>query len=599
MPAKLRPDQVHRTIAVVVDDLNLSYRSVMDIRPALTKFVREQIQSGDLVAIVRTAGDVGILQQFTSDKRKLLAAAEAVRWHWQSSTGLDPTNPTTTGTAYADSAGAGAETTRRLTFLANGMRTLPGRKSIVMFTEGDLFQPGADVNPLLSSFQTFMPERPEVFPLFEKLLDMTSRAAAPIYTIDARGLPNLSLSSSVRIMSPQLADASQQPTDSMGQTVRAAQEARMRQVRDSQESMQYLANKTGGLFLHDVSNDLSLPLRRAVDDQQGYYLLGYTPAASTFEGPKGALRFHKIGVKVRRPGASVHTQSGFFGEQDQAPPPKGSNDAMLASLVSPFGSAEIEVGMTSLFFDSSEKGPFIATLVNAKAAGLTFREEAGGRAAQGDIAVMLFGENGQVADKTALTFNARLRGADYDRAMKNGFLFTFHMPVKKAGPYEVRVAVRDKAAGTVGTASTFLEVPDLKPDALAVSGIMLETPLPAGQTAEPGQDVRGGTALRIFHPGETITYGYQVLNPKLDAATHQPMVRTQVKLYRDGKEFFTENPAAVPVGPDVKRLLAGGNLKIGRNVPPGEYVLQATVTDLVTGPKLRSVTQWIDFRVMP
>jgi hypothetical protein len=77
----LKPEDVRRTIAVVVDDLGLSWESTSYVRRALKKFVDEQIQPGDLVAIIRTSGGMGALQQFTADKRQLYAAVERVKWN--------------------------------------------------------------------------------------------------------------------------------------------------------------------------------------------------------------------------------------------------------------------------------------------------------------------------------------------------------------------------------------------------------------------------------------------------------------------------------------------------------------------------------------
>lgn len=60
-PERLRPEQVRRTIALVADDLNLSFTSVGWVREALRRFVDEQMQPGDLVAILRTSGAMGAL----------------------------------------------------------------------------------------------------------------------------------------------------------------------------------------------------------------------------------------------------------------------------------------------------------------------------------------------------------------------------------------------------------------------------------------------------------------------------------------------------------------------------------------------------------
>src|ERR671939_287885 len=43
-PARLRPEQVRRTLALVVDDLSLSFESTVFVRRALNKFIDEQMQ---------------------------------------------------------------------------------------------------------------------------------------------------------------------------------------------------------------------------------------------------------------------------------------------------------------------------------------------------------------------------------------------------------------------------------------------------------------------------------------------------------------------------------------------------------------------------
>src|SRR5918997_72444 len=80
-PVRLRPEQVRRTVALVVDDLGLSHESSSRVRQALRKFVDEQMQPGDLVAVIRTGAGMGALQQFTADKQLLYAAIDRVRFN--------------------------------------------------------------------------------------------------------------------------------------------------------------------------------------------------------------------------------------------------------------------------------------------------------------------------------------------------------------------------------------------------------------------------------------------------------------------------------------------------------------------------------------
>jgi hypothetical protein len=58
------------------------------VRNAVHKYIDTQIEPGDLVAIIRTAGGIGALQQFTTDKRLLHMAADRLVWDFRSRSGI-------------------------------------------------------------------------------------------------------------------------------------------------------------------------------------------------------------------------------------------------------------------------------------------------------------------------------------------------------------------------------------------------------------------------------------------------------------------------------------------------------------------------------
>jgi hypothetical protein len=68
---------------------------------------------------------------------------------------------------------------------------------------------------------------------------------------------------------------------------------------NSQDGMVLLAQKTGGLFFPNA-NDLSVPLSKAIDDGDGYYLMGYQPELSTFETKSNTAKYRTL--RVKRPG---------------------------------------------------------------------------------------------------------------------------------------------------------------------------------------------------------------------------------------------------------------------------------------------------------
>jgi hypothetical protein len=74
----LKRDAVRRTIVFLVDAQD--FVDIYRTRMALSKYVEEQMQPGDLISIIKTSGGNAHLQAFTSDKRELLARIDSIQW---------------------------------------------------------------------------------------------------------------------------------------------------------------------------------------------------------------------------------------------------------------------------------------------------------------------------------------------------------------------------------------------------------------------------------------------------------------------------------------------------------------------------------------
>ena len=112
LPAAAHPHDVRRTIALVIDDLGMSFESMTQVRRQARKFVDEKLEPNDLVAIIRTGGEVGALQQFTTDRRVLYSAIEHIRWNPCSRAGLYVFAPIGSTTPAADSPCGGTRNIR-------------------------------------------------------------------------------------------------------------------------------------------------------------------------------------------------------------------------------------------------------------------------------------------------------------------------------------------------------------------------------------------------------------------------------------------------------------------------------------------------------
>lgn len=616
-PIRLRPDQVHRTIALVVDDLGLSFESAHSVRLALKKFLDQQMRPDDLVAIIRTGGGIGALQQFTSDKRQLYAAVEKVKWNPTGRGGVaafapignDPLNPSEANAGSEDNVDApkggtveefreelfAVGTLGALNYIVRGLRQLPGRKSIVLISDGfKIFNRSDQANST------------RVLDALRHLTDLSNRAAVVIYTMDARGLPSLGFSA---------ADS----TSGMSiQQVEQSLSTRRSDFFESQNGLNYLALQTGGLAIRST-NDLNGGIKRVMEDQRGYYLVGYRPDESTFDQVSGRRRFHRLSLKVTRPGKfNVRMRNGFYGITDEEvkPAQPGSSQQMISALTSPFGSAGVQLRLTSLFANDLKLGSIMQSIIHIKGRDLTFTDEADGwHKGVFDILAITFGDNGMVVDQIGRTHTVRVRGKAYERVLSDGFTYTITVPVKKAGAYQLRAALRDVASARVGSASQFIEVPNLKKNRLTLSGILVKGISPqllqkgAGDAAGPGEnaddiidesDPNASAAVRQFKSGLIMFYGFGIYNAQIDKATAKPQLQTQMKLFREGREVFTGKQVAFDIGSqsDLNRLTARGAIQLGSQMQPGEYVLQVVVTDLLRRDKYRVTSQWIDFEVV-
>jgi VWFA-related protein len=610
VPVPLKRESVRRTIAIVVDDLGLSFVSAGYMRRALKKIVDEQIQPGDLVAIIRTGGGVGSLQQFTSDKRQLYAAIERVRWNPMGvgDTGafsaIRPRDLKIPGEQGNSGVGAAEHRTQvaggsmvgTLSYVVHGLRDMPGRKSVLLLSDG----------LGLTSYMKM---------LLDPLIDLAHRASVVIHTMDARGLATLGLQPQDNVQ--MLSDAaSRVDVRGLGRgvgQVDGMMTGRREGLQASQDGLNYLAKETGGIPIRDT-NDFSGGIQRVLDDQRGYYLIGYRPDEATFDA-KNQSRRHNLSLKVTRPGKfNVRMRNGFFGtsEEEHEPPQKTTAQQMLNAVTSPFGSSEVHLQLTSLFGNDATNGSFMRSFLHIDARDLTFKDGPNGtHECVFDVLAMTFGDNGVPVDNTGQTYTVQLPDAVYQRAMRQGFVFNVTVPIKKPGAYQFRISLRDTATDRIGSAGQFIEVPDLGRKRLALSGVLLSGKTIAASgansnpTAQDGKvtsetDPEAGPAVRRFRQMMRLEYGLLVYNAALDKASGKPQLTTQIRMFRDGKQVFSgdELPFNLAGQTDMGRLVVASALELGTDLPPGEYIFQIIVSDALADKKYRVATQWMDFEII-
>jgi VWFA-related protein len=594
-PVPLVREATRRTLALVVDDLGISWQNMPRVKEALRKFVDEQMGPGDAAAILRTGSSAGVLGRITNDKRLLHAAIERVRWSALSRGGIDtiasfnedenrqdPGNDdkqkrirvqTTRDFERARAASYTLGTLGSLAYLIEKLGDMPGRKSVVLFSDGiTLFNAPEDDklgNPIASRLRN--------------LTDLASRAGVVFYTIDTRGLQFLGPRASDNVRGMRGGD--------LGRKL----EQRNREFHEQQDGMAFLARETGGLFYTDT-NDLPGATRQAIEDQSGYYLLGYSPDEGTFATLGGRAKYYRLKLRMTRSDLRVRTRAGFVGIADkpQRQLPDTPQRQLLTALTSPFHSGGIGLRLTPLFCNVAGKGSYMHTWLHIDGRDLTFQEDGEEwRKAVLDVALATFGEGSAATAPSAQTFEIRLPTGQLDAAVKQGFLLELMHAVAKPGAYQVRAAVRDATSKKVGSAGQFLEIPDVSGDRLGLSGIEMRSVEKGG--VEPAGPARG-PAVRRFAPGDPITYSFVVYNAKVSPSA---TTEIQAHVFRDGQIVWTGEPHSLEAGAvgDRREYTVARDLRFGAGTSEGVYMLRVAARNRSGRKTTAAAVQWMDFEL--
>lgn len=305
-PPSIQPQAPQRKIAFVVDDYGLSAQSISDVRRQLRTFIDKQLNPSDLIAIIRTSRARRERLRFTNDRSLLNQAWEQVTWNQCSRVGVKTmpragANATVgCGTASFD------ESLSSLRAILTALGQVPGRKSMIILSEDMPLREDEKVvrgGSVLHVNDSKSDEALSYHARLRRLAELAIRSSVVIYGVDASGLQATSMTA---------ADATTRSkvSGSEGNALFVTQlraHSRLLQLRRDGAAM--IAKETGGFLVHDQNG---FQLDKILDEQDGYYLIGYRPTTETFN-----KKFHKLKARVKKDGVEVRTRSGFFGISEE------------------------------------------------------------------------------------------------------------------------------------------------------------------------------------------------------------------------------------------------------------------------------------------
>lgn len=449
--------------------------------------------------------------------------------------------------------------TDALMAIVSTMGRLPGRKSVVLFSEG-IAIPAA------------------VHRLFLGVIDAANRANVSIYTIDAAGLRTESDQARIRDRVNQTASVGINTAHSDsggGALIRSLEDNEHNLRSDPAMGLGRLAQETGGVLFNNTNN-LRPAFERIDSDLRNYYLLGYTPANPAFDG-----RFRTIDVRVKRPGLTVAARKGYFAVRNPGMVPINSWEApALGALeLKPVPNA-FPVRAGALLFPERGRPGLVPVVVEFATAPLTFQTAPDGKTYTSDFSVLvrfLDGDN-QVVRKVSQHYEIQGELAQMERA-KQGTVLFYRESELPPGVYSMETVVHDALSAKASVRFTTVEVPRYEEGKLRMSSVVL---VKRGEEV-PEKDRRPDNPLLVNGLVLQPNIGEPVSRAAKEVAFYfsvypgegGPEPRAEIQLLQNGQSVAR---LPMPVGtPDgAGRIQQIGSLPVAGLVP-GSYELRALV----------------------
>jgi len=584
------PPAAPRSFVIVYDDLHIAPLRAAAAREAVDSFLRREVRAGERVAVVVVGSGAWWTAEIPEGREDLLAFldgqasgpavqedltdAEAQRIvEYDDTTTLDwvverrirqgrcqdlcefqsPCDPQDGRRACAEE--ARAEALRRNSLARHGLRrTLGtmasamaglaaerGRKSLVLVSEGFVFDPGN--------------------PAYREVVQASFRANAAIHFLDVRGL----------VATSPVSDVSRRGDFDDGP--RAASEESQLAAAGAEQ----VAEDSGGFAIRD-GNDLSAGLARVAREAETYYLLGYEPPQRS-----GKAGFRKVTVRVPRPGVEIRARKGYFvdksGRVEEPGEPPSPAPAKVAARREPLSPSfvprrDLRLQAAAYVGPPADRDRAKVRLV----AEVDLASLGAGNEKKGEVPLEIRGDIWPRDGKQWVGLDRRVTL----KALPAGAPSAWHAltwdVALPPGVYQARLHLRDLAAGREGTLTHRFEV--LEPKGLRFASPIVTDVLRRDGGGAPSL-VAGAARAFDAGPGRSLYVQLELLGVPAPRPAGRGVTARVTLRDETGREV-----RAVPPGPVVPD--AGGRLvrALGfglDDVTPGRYVLVLEGRDERTG----------------
>jgi VWFA-related protein len=611
-------------IALVLDGQTTEGANLKYVRDGMINYIRERITDSDSVAIFSISGGLQLLQPFTQDKTKLVSAVDKV---YGGSTGSKTaekrdinesiaslrdqlvTSPTVSPMEAAEGPAAAQKMiTERvlgqyiqlrsvlsvqqarpilasLAAICEGLRPIPSRKTLVMFSQGF-------VAPQVLDWQV------------QSTIDLANRANVAIYIIDSSGLTGGTPPSGALVPSSGLAAIS--AATSQESRIRAGggesvfDISRQEGLNRQQDLLYRISGDTGGQFIKNT-NDITKGLDRIDEEIRSRYTLAYHSTDSNFDGS-----FRKVKIEVSRPDAHLTSRSGYYAIS--------SNDIVSLSpedrkLLASVATANSNSGL-SLFVELPSfriiGGNYIVPLsIEISPNAVKFDKKGDKQLMQLEILGVIRATKDKILSRLGANFNVSLTAEQYQSIVNNNIFYRQDMELSP-GTYSLDLIVRDKLSGKVAARREQLVLPVADSEFSATEVVLsrhvepVKQSLAVNATTQTDDVFNLGSARirplpsREFHVTDNLILFLNMYNATTAADSGKPLVRVTVKLEKDGRVLAGPiDYKLTEIRPEPAPHLTFSKYIALSGMPTGKYTAEIEIRDMVSQKLLKQQTSFV------
>lgn len=474
----------------------------------------------------------------------------------------------------------GYATINALLAVINSMRNLPGRKTIIFFSEGLALPPSVQVK-------------------FGSVINAANRAQVSIYPIDAAGLridsPNAEATREINALAQQrMEQAHRGRDDNSGPLTRALERNEDLLRLNPHSGLGQLADQTGGFLIRDT-NDLSAGLRRIDEDMHAHYLITYVPTNQVYDG-----RFRQIDAKLKRPNLDVQTRKGYYAVE-----PAGTSPVLdyeipaLAALGASRPVNSFALRAAGMSFPEAKRPGLTPVLVEIPLSSLSFitDKEKGTYAADFAIVVVVRDRTKQIAQKLSQHYPLSGPAGNLEQVRKGEVLFYRELELPP-GDYTLEAVAYDAKANKASVRNLALNVPAIDEKKPRLSSLVLLKRADKLSAEERKKE-------NPFHFGEVIVYpnlGEPLPKSTVKqlaffftawpAAGSKEKMALTLEIHQNGRAVG-QIPAELPAPDESGRVKYASAIPL-ENFPPGSYEMK-----IIVKQGAESVSRAVQFQVQP